>query len=520
MSEISHEFSENRFEKSLNQNLKLKNSSKLKLKYFFPNQTLTILDILKSTYSSLEKNFRVDFNSAIEMCTTILTGDSMNYEINPKVHAIFVENKCKLIDLLSVILNKSGASRYSVYGFMSNIHSQFVFKQTEKSYILKVYEFLLINIKKFPTKFYYDILFETINVLEHLPTIVLSSRMSTEEKEISTVKINTKKVTQISLFSASTVGLFDTFWVNADKLYKDKFVVKVLELLDKIFDEILIDFSFSNNLLSKIISTFTVFFLSNIKQFLTLNDKEKSLIIKIICKSGKICYKDGLKKDKCYDLDYIRKVNSFINSLVDIDVCDSNNLINNYKNDFLNYLQEKEQKYYLLDKRVLESEFYESLEKEFEVIKKKKLDELTKSYEEKIVADQQQELLQTGTVSIIPQNDLQSTDIVNRKGSYFLEEQNDQNDLADSWVNTGFNFNKAEDQENNDFGGLKSETTKKTQINSEKMTEKNETNFLDFLQKKDQSNGHSNPTENVENTKNDEENDFDYDDIENMPSLI
>ena len=523
LSGISNEHTENRFERFLNPKLKLQNSSKLKLKFFFPQQTKTQLELLKNTFYRINKNFRVNFNSAIEMCTDILLADSMNYEVNAMVHQTFIENKCKLLEILSIIISKSNVGKYSVYSFMSNIHSQMHFKMIEKGFLLKVLDFMIANIKKFPVRFYYDIVFETVNILDHLPTIVLSDRMSQEEKDITTVRINTKKVKQISLFTASTVGIFDAFWSNVDKVYKDKYVVKIQQLLDRVFDEILIDLSFQNNLISKIISTFTVFFLSNIKQFLTLPEKEKVLIVSIICKSAKICYKDGAKKDKCFDLDYIRKVNSFVTSLCDIDICESNTGISNIRDEYLNYLQEKEQNYYLLDKRVLEDEFYEGLEKEFEVIKKNKLDELTKSYEENILATQEKELAKLDT----NQNEQTKSELVNKETARFQETQNDQND---SWANLGFSFNKAEDlhqvQTDGNFKAdiistspfNKQASNSKNEVITQKNVEKEETNFLDFQQNKDADNGEQNKESN-EDTEN-QNDDLDYEDIENMPELI
>ena len=68
---------------------------------------------------------------------------------------------------------------------------------------------------------------------------------------------------------------------------------------------------FSNAYFSRIVSKFSVYFLSNIKTFLCLENQEKELLIEIICKTGKMCYKDGSSDQKCLDMQYLGKLNGF-----------------------------------------------------------------------------------------------------------------------------------------------------------------------------------------------------------------
>jgi len=147
--------------------------------------------------------------------------------------------------------------------------------------------------------------------------IVFDSRVSYEDKERSNIKITIKKVKQVNLFDSVNISMFDSFWASIDKPFKDAYVKKVLVLFNRVFSEILMDTNFSNNNLSKILSKFNVYFLSNLKPFLSLSNKEKIMLMKIICKSGKMCFKDN--DNKCYDMEYIRKLNSFLGSFCSIE---------------------------------------------------------------------------------------------------------------------------------------------------------------------------------------------------------
>ena len=187
----SNEISDNKFEKFLDPKLKLKNSSQLKMKYFTYDQLSTILSIMERMLSSLAKDFRVNLNSLVEMCTEFLITDSISFEISEKVYSHYITNKILILKLLNTALTKSIPIRYSLYPFMQKIQNQINFKTKDQKYLLAMLDFLYLNLDKFPIKFYYDIIFVNCNMLQNLSTIVYNRKDIDKNEEI---KINTKKV--------------------------------------------------------------------------------------------------------------------------------------------------------------------------------------------------------------------------------------------------------------------------------------------------------------------------------------
>lgn len=148
---------ENKFERFLDDKLKLGGSESLKLKFFHPGMPKVILRIMGSALRHLNRNIRVNVNSILEACINFLTMDSMGFEINTSVHQTFISNKCEILGLLNIALNKSELTKYALYGFMSKIGNQIVFRPKEKFFLLETLKFLKVNISKFPRKFYYDL---------------------------------------------------------------------------------------------------------------------------------------------------------------------------------------------------------------------------------------------------------------------------------------------------------------------------------------------------------------------------
>lgn len=208
-----------------------------------------------------------------------------------------------------------------------------------------------------------------------MSTILFTNRDLIEE---TLVKLPTKKIAQVNLFHSSSVSLFDSFWSATSKTYKDEYVLLMLNLVDAIFNQILEDKNFCSESVVKIFSTFNVEFYGNVKSFLNLEGPERVLVAGIICKSGKVPMRDGESAEKCFDLEYQRKIISFLNSVVNVDATDSRYPLLEIFRDYQSFVSVREEKCYLLNKRVLEDEFYNLLEKEYEVIKKRKIEESEK----------------------------------------------------------------------------------------------------------------------------------------------
>lgn len=152
----------------------------------------------------------------------------------------------------------------------------------------------------------------------------------------------------------------------------------MLGLFDVVFDQILLDKNFSSENTIKIFSTFNIEFYGNVKSFLNLEGPEKILVAKIICKSGKISVSEGAG-EKGYDLEYQRKIIGFLNSVVNIDASETRFPLLGIYRDYQIFLGKREEKCFLLNKRVLEDDFYNLLEKEYQVIKKKKIEDLERA---------------------------------------------------------------------------------------------------------------------------------------------